>query len=79
VAGATRRPDTAWARNLSIGLSERGPFQFLIRDRDAKYPKSFDAVLAADRIRVVLIPFRAPQANAFAERRVRTLRRECLD
>jgi putative transposase len=75
VAAATRRPDTAWvtqqARNLSFDLSGRGPFRFLIRDRDAKYPQSFDAVFAADRIRVVLTPFRAPQANAFAERWVR--------
>jgi len=72
VAAATRRPDTAWvtqqARNLSFDLSERGPFRFLIRDRGAKYPQSFDAVFAADRIDVLLTPFRAPQANAFAER-----------
>jgi hypothetical protein len=43
VAGATRRPNTAWvtqqARNLSFDLSEHGPLRFLIRDRDAKYPQ----------------------------------------
>src|SRR6185436_13699089 len=30
-------------------------------------------------IQTLLTPFRAPQANAIAERRVRTLRNECLD
>jgi putative transposase len=58
VAGAMRRPETAWvtqqARNRSFDLSGHGPFRFLIRDRDAKYPQSVDAVFAADGIRVVL-------------------------
>jgi transposase InsO family protein len=83
MAGATRRPDSAWvtqqARNLSGDLSGRGPFRFLIRDRDATYTRSFDAVLKGEGIRAVLTPFRAPRANAVAERWVRTVRRECLD
>jgi hypothetical protein len=82
--GATTKPTGQWvaqqARNLIAELGERTPrFRFLIRDRDAKYTGMFDAVFHADGIQVLLTPAQAPRANAFAERWVRTVRRECLD
>jgi putative transposase len=82
LAGCTTNPSGAWvtqqARNLSFtGLLER--MRFLIHDRDSKFSAAFDEVFRSEGVSVIETPIRAPQANAYAERFVRTIRAECLD
>jgi len=84
VAGCTANPTGAWvtqqARQFTWTLQERAcRSRFLIRDRDSKYTRDFDAVFASEGIQIVKTPVRAPKANAVAERFVGTVRRECLD
>jgi putative transposase len=82
LAGCSPNPTGAWvtqqARNLGLDFADRGA-RLLIRDRDSKYTGSFDDVFRAGGIRIVKTPVRAPQANAIAERFVKTVRAECLD
>jgi len=84
VAGVTANPDGAWvtqqARNLLLVLGERGRrVRFLLRDRDTKFCRSFDDVFRSEGAEVLLTPVQAPNANAYAERWVRTVHAECLD
>jgi putative transposase len=79
-AASTSAPTVAWTvqqlRDLTpFGI---GP-KFLLRDNDGKFTPAFDAVALGAGIRVIRTPVLAPKANAFVERFVGSLRRECLD
>jgi len=84
LAGCTPNPSGTWvvqqARNLMIdGGGRERPLRLLIHDRDAKFSGGFDEVFQTEGIAIIRTPFRAPNANAHAERFIRTLREECLD
>jgi transposase InsO family protein len=51
----------------------------LIHDRDPRFTLAFRETLAAADVRVVRLPPRSPNLNAFAERFVRTIKESCLD
>src|SRR5258708_10802731 len=52
---------------------------FLIHDNGTTFTAGFDSVFQAQGIEVFHTPFHAPNTNAFAERWIRSVRRECLD
>jgi putative transposase len=84
LVGCTAHPTAAWvtqqARNVTRDLDAAGIRPtVLLRDRDAKFPPAFDAVFGAQGVRILRTPFRAPRANAYAERWVCTVREDGLD
>jgi hypothetical protein len=83
VMTSTSNPDAGYttqqARNLYLADEPPTGVRHLIRDRDAKFTRSFDDVFDTEDAGVILTPVRAPKANAYAERWVRTVRGEVLD
>ncbi len=83
-AGGTARPTAArvaqQVRNRCWTVQEQGrPFRLPIPDRDATSPPAFDTVFATEGVAIVRTPYRAPNADAYAERWIRSARAGCLD
>ncbi len=85
IGGVTAGPaNVTWcaqiARNLTDAREDRDtPVRFLVHDRDKRFGPTFDEVFRAEGIEIIRTPWRAPKANAYAERFIRTVRTECLD
>jgi len=83
-AGCTANPTAIWvtqqARQFAWTMQDEGlGGRFLIHDRDTKFPAPFDTVFIAEGITIIRTPYQAPNANAVAERWIRSVREECLD
>jgi len=66
-------------RTLTVADADQRQPRMLICDRDRKWSRDIRRWLREAGIRVVLIPERASNANAYAERFVRSIKEECLD
>jgi putative transposase len=84
MAGITAHPTRQWAvqqaRNVAADLGTRmETLRFLLRDRDSKYGRSFDAVFETEGMEILKSAPRAPRMNAHCERVIGSIRREALD
>jgi putative transposase len=76
----TAHPTAAWTlQQFREVISGERAEHFLIHDRDSIYSRDFDDALRATGLTILKTPYQAPQANAFCERLIGTIRRECLD
>ena len=76
----TQHPTTDWTiQQFREFLAFDHPYRFVIHDRDSIFSARLDDELQGFGLRVLKTPVRAPKANAYCERLVLTIRRECLD
>jgi len=76
----TEHPTADWtAQQFRMVIGGDEPHRFLIHDHDSIYSDGFDRTVSAMGLTVLKTPVRSPQANAFCERVIGTIRRECLD
>ena len=80
----TTAPNGAYMKQMARNLTDvNNGFllncRYLIMDRDTKYTEDFRDYLDREGVKPIRCPVRAPNCNAFAERFVRSIRRECLD
>ena len=84
ILGLTRHPDEGFMRQVgrTLTTADEGVLRdhrVLICDRDAKWSLPVRERLGEAGIRVVQTPYQAPNANAYAERFVRSIKDECLN
>jgi transposase InsO family protein len=83
IVGSTPHPDERFMQQVvrTLTAAEDGllaQHQVLACDRDTKWSAPVRARLGEAGIRVVQTPYQAPNANAYAERFVRSIKQECL-
>ena len=83
IAGITVHPDEPWMKQMARNVTMEGygflrDCRYLLHDRDTKYTQSFRAIVASGQVEPLALPARSPNLNAYAERWVRSVKKECL-
>ncbi|MGE3314909.1 MAG: integrase core domain-containing protein, partial [Planctomycetaceae bacterium] len=83
LAGITTSPDSAWMQQTARNLTNAGDgflssSRYLILDRDGKYSQEFRDIIESAGTKIIKLPPRSPNLNAFMERFMRTVKSELL-
>jgi putative transposase len=84
IAGVRIAPDGDWMEQIARNLLDPVDgflrnASYLIHDRDPVFTEAWTALLQTGGVECVPIPAHSPNCNPYAERFVKTVRRECLD
>jgi transposase InsO family protein len=78
--GVTDHPTAEWlGQQMVEAFSEQDAPRYLIRDRDGSYGSEFRRRIGGRGMKEVTTAPRSPWQNAFAERLIGSIQRECLD
>jgi putative transposase len=76
----TDHPTAEWTiQQFREILADPHPYRIVVHDRDSIFSSPLDDALKDFGVRPIKTPVRAPKANAYCERLIGTIRRECLD
>ena len=84
IAGMTPHPNEHWMKQMARNVTMEGwgflsDCKYLIHDRDTKFCRSFQSIIASMGIKPIRLPPQTPKMNSFAERFVRSVKEECLN
>ena len=79
-SNVTAHPTAEWTlQQFREAIPSEHAYRFLIHDRDTIFSEEVDAQVKGFGLKILRTPVQAPKANAYCERLVGTMRRECLD